>query len=138
MENYNFDDSQSPKEKLLRKCRDTIQKMEIEIINEKNERIEAENQNAELINENLLIKQDYELLESKWQSFNLKHHEKIKETNSLEKKIIELNQHNQKLETLLENEQLKYENAEAELEKYSEFIQELQDELKTKQDALAE
>lgn len=126
------------KDSLLRKCRDTIQKMEIEIKNEKKARKEVEANNEELLNEYLFTKQSYEDLESKWLMIDSEQQEKIDETILLQKKVFELGQYVEKLEMQLEEERRKNDNANGEIEKYSDFIEELQDELKSKQDALTE
>ena len=139
MEKYKANDkAQDAKDVLLRKCRDTIQKMETEIVTEKSLRIEAEDQNRDLLNEYLYMKQSYDDLESKWLLIDSEQQDRIDEETTLQKKVFDLTQHIEKLESLLETEQIKCENANSELEKYSDFIEELQEELRAKQDALSE
>lgn len=109
------------KDLLLIKCRDTIQQMELKIQSLKSARKKSDLQYNDLQKELKTLQSLYLTLQSKFQE-----------------KDSDLQEYIRQLEALLESEQEKSSKAEKEVKKFSEFILELQDELKTKQNTLIE
>jgi DNA repair exonuclease SbcCD ATPase subunit len=137
MEKYKIGQINSDvKESLLKKCKDTIETMEIKLSNERSAREDLEKKKLDLDKENTTLKQNYSDLSSKFSLAQSQNLEKIEEVASMQKKISDANQYTQHLEQTLEKQQEKAEKSQNEVEKHLKFIQELQNDLKSKQETL--
>ena len=128
-------ETENKKGEVMKNFRNIVKNLEMQIYQEKIGKIEAEKKNSELEKEFVNKKVHCEELITKLNKIQGKKNE---ESDDFKKKIEEMTQKIEKLESSKEKEKKRYENAENQLKKYTSFIEDLQDELKYKQNALSE
>lgn len=133
-ENLLYDSRSSDgKESLLRKCRDTIEVIEIELEQERAAKQDSERHNRELLRSIEIFKGETEDLETKNDALRFENQEHSETIEFLQSKIFKLNDELDKSNSFLEKERKRLKAAYLDIEKIQEINEDLKEEINSKQ-----